>query len=74
MYQSFASSSSNGEPPLLHYKKVQNKRTTTSVTVLKGVEKVEEISRMIAGIEVTELTKQHAKEMIEQAEKVKQTY
>lgn len=54
-----------------HYyitKKVQNKRTTTSVTVLKGVEKVEEISRMIAGIEVTELTKQHAKEMIEQAE------
>ncbi|EEO6565885.1 DNA repair protein RecN [Listeria monocytogenes] len=60
-----------------HYyitKKVQNKRTTASVTVLKGVEKVEEISRMIAGIEVTELTKQHAKEMIEQAEKVKQTY
>lgn len=60
-----------------HYyitKKVQNKRTTTSVTVLKGVEKEEEISRMIAGIEVTELTKQHAKEMIEQAEKVKQTY
>lgn len=60
-----------------HYyitKKVQNKRTTTSVTVLKGVEKVEEISRMIAGIEVTELTKQHAREMIEQAEKVKQTY
>ncbi|EAC6722752.1 DNA repair protein RecN [Listeria monocytogenes] len=60
-----------------HYyitKKVQNKRTTTSVTVLKGVEKVEEISRMIAGIEVTELTKKHAKEMIEQAEKVKQTY
>lgn len=60
-----------------HYyitKKVQNKRTMTSVTVLKGVEKVEEISRMIAGIEVTELTKQHAKEMIEQAEKVKQTY
>ncbi|EDN8115451.1 DNA repair protein RecN [Listeria monocytogenes] len=60
-----------------HYyitKKVQNKRTTTSVTVLKGVEKVEEISRMIAGIEVTELTKQHAKEMIEQAEKVKHTY
>lgn len=60
-----------------HYyitKKVQNKRTTTSVTVLKGVEKVEEISRMIAGIEVTELTKQHAKEMIEQAEKVKQTF
>lgn len=60
-----------------HYyitKKVQNKRTTTSVTVLQGEDKVEEISRMIAGIEVTELTKQHAKEMIEQAEKVKQTY
>ncbi|AIS59762.1 Recombination protein N [Listeria ivanovii subsp. londoniensis] len=60
-----------------HYyitKKVQNKRTTTSVTILTGDEKVEEISRMIAGIEVTELTKQHAKEMIEQAERVKETY
>ncbi|MBC6295727.1 DNA repair protein RecN [Listeria sp. FSL L7-1517] len=60
-----------------HYyitKKVQNKRTTTSVTILEGNNKVEEISRMIAGIEVTELTKQHAKEMMEQAEKVKQTY
>lgn len=60
-----------------HYyitKKVQNKRTTTSVTILTGDEKVEEISRMIAGIEVTELTKHHAKEMIEQAEKVKETY
>ncbi|MGC9248344.1 DNA repair protein RecN [Listeria ivanovii] len=60
-----------------HYyitKKVQKKRTTTSVTILTGDEKVEEISRMIAGIEVTELTKQHAKEMIEQAEKVKETY
>lgn len=60
-----------------HYyitKQVQNKRTTTSVTILEGNNKVEEISRMIAGIEVTELTKQHAKEMMEQAEKVKQTY
>ncbi|MGD1634548.1 DNA repair protein RecN [Listeria monocytogenes] len=58
-----------------HYyitKKVQNKRTTTSVTVLKGVEKVEEISRMIAGIEVTELTKLLRKDAKETLEKVKQ--
>ncbi|MBC2104205.1 DNA repair protein RecN [Listeria booriae] len=46
-------------------------RTMTSVTALSGDEKVEEISRMIAGIEVTDVTKQHATEMLAQATKIK---
>ncbi|MBC2323498.1 DNA repair protein RecN [Listeria booriae] len=46
-------------------------RTMTSVTTLSGDEKVEEISRMIAGIEVTDVTKQHATEMLTQATKIK---
>ncbi|MBC1357593.1 DNA repair protein RecN [Listeria booriae] len=46
-------------------------RTMTSVTALSGDEKVEEISRMIAGIEVTDVTKQHATEMLTQATKIK---
>lgn len=46
-------------------------RTMTSVTPLSGDEKIEEISRMIAGIEVTDVTKQHANEMLTQAMKIK---
>ncbi|MBA3925349.1 DNA repair protein RecN [Listeria rustica] len=46
-------------------------RTMTSVMSLSGDEKIEEISRMIAGIEVTDVTKQHANEMLTQAMKIK---
>ncbi|MBI5975322.1 DNA repair protein RecN [Staphylococcus canis] len=43
-----------------------NDRTVTSVKELYGDERVEEVARMISGAKVTELTKQSAKEMIEQ--------
>ncbi|AQY51082.1 DNA repair and genetic recombination [Listeria weihenstephanensis FSL R9-0317] len=46
-------------------------RTMTSVVALSGEQKIEEISRMIAGIEVTDVTKQHASEMLTQANKIK---
>ncbi|EUJ51209.1 DNA repair protein RecN [Paenilisteria rocourtiae] len=52
-------------------KATTGKRTVTSVTPLSGDEKIEEISRMIAGIEVTDVTKQHANEMLTQAMKIK---
>ncbi|CAM5559169.1 DNA repair protein RecN [Bacillus safensis FO-36b] [Bacillus safensis subsp. safensis] len=48
-------------------------RTLTSVKPLSHEEKVSEIGRMIAGVEVTELTKQHAKELLHQANDVKTT-
>ncbi|EUJ30037.1 Recombination protein N [Listeria grayi] len=57
-----------------HYyitKHTENDRTSTKVEILEENEKIDEISRMIAGIEVTELTRNHAREMISQAGKVK---
>ncbi len=57
-----------------HYyitKSVENERTSTNVEILSGAEKSLEISRMIAGTEVTELAKQHAEEMLSQARKAK---
>lgn len=46
-------------------------RTTTSIKNLVGDSKIDEIARMISGVEVTELTRQHAKEMIVQNENLK---
>ncbi|WP_088809964.1 MULTISPECIES: DNA repair protein RecN [unclassified Listeria] len=57
-----------------HYyitKNIENERTSTNVEILHGAEKSLEISRMIAGTEVTELAKQHAEEMLSQASKTK---
>lgn len=45
-------------------KETSSGRTKTSVKPLKEEEKIKEIGRMIAGVEVTELSKQHAKELL----------
>ncbi|WP_239749161.1 DNA repair protein RecN [Mammaliicoccus sp. H-M34] len=52
-------------------KETVNDRTTTSIKQLNGEDKIDEIARMISGVEVTELTKQHAKEMILQNKNLK---
>lgn len=41
-------------------------RTTTHVKELSGSERIDEIARMISGASVTDITRQNAKEMIEQ--------
>lgn len=46
-------------------------RTTTTVCELTGDARIDEIARMISGATVTELTRQNAKEMIEQNQKHK---
>ncbi|KHF31086.1 DNA repair protein RecN [Anoxybacillus sp. BCO1] len=46
-------------------------RTKTTVEALNEEEKINEISRMISGVEITELTKQHARELLQLAEKIK---
>jgi DNA repair protein RecN (Recombination protein N) len=46
-------------------------RTITSVTPLSVDEKIEEISRMISGVEITDLTKQHAEELLQLAHEMK---
>ncbi len=48
-------------------------RTTTSVTSLDESEKIREISRMISGVEITDLTKEHAKELLSLAKESKLT-
>lgn len=50
-------------------KTVQNNRTKTTVVELTKEERVEEIARMLAGAEVTMLTKEHAKELLRLAQK-----
>ncbi|KUP07353.1 DNA recombination protein RecN [Bacillus coahuilensis m2-6] len=52
----------------------ENERTSTKVNVLTKDEKITEIGRMISGVEITELTKDHAKELLEIANKMKKAY
>ncbi|HUC90842.1 MAG TPA: DNA repair protein RecN [Paenibacillus sp.] len=57
-----------------HYeirKTVQGDRTSTSVTELLGEGRVEELARMLGGVEVTSKTRHHAQEMLDLAERQK---
>ncbi|MFH4934949.1 DNA repair protein RecN [Staphylococcus cohnii] len=47
-------------------KNTDDERTTTQVKELTGEERIDEVARMISGATVTKLTRQNAKEMIEQ--------
>ncbi len=52
-----------------HYavrKRVDKGRTLTSVAVLEGDERIEEIARMLGGATVSEVGRQHAREMVKQ--------
>ena len=53
-------------------KDTTDERTTTHVQQLSGDERVTEIARMISGASVTELTRQNAKEMIEQNQRLRE--
>lgn len=53
-----------------HYyikKQVDNERTFTTVTEMNESERIEEVSRMMSGAEITETTLQHAKELLDMA-------
>ena len=52
-------------------KNSNDERTTTQVKELTGEERIDEVARMISGVTVTELTRQNAKEMIEQNHNLK---
>ncbi len=54
-------------------KKTSKGRTKTAVHVLENQEKINEIGRMIAGAEITDLTKKHAKELLDLASSNKGT-
>ncbi|UOY93940.1 DNA repair protein RecN [Ectobacillus sp. JY-23] len=52
-------------------KQIEDNRTKTSVAKLKDEEKVIEIARMISGVEITDVTTQHARELLQQAHNLK---
>jgi DNA repair protein RecN (Recombination protein N) len=52
-------------------KETKEGRTKTKVTILAEEEKIKEIGRMISGIEITDITKKHAKELLETANLIK---
>ncbi|MGM7681504.1 DNA repair protein RecN [Cytobacillus sp. Hm23] len=52
-------------------KNTSQDRTTTKVTHLNKNEKIKEIGRMISGVEITDLTKKHAKELLDLAKNLK---
>ncbi|CEG27789.1 DNA repair protein RecN [Bacillus sp. B-jedd] len=58
---------------LLISKVTKGGRTKTSLVPLTDEQKVAEIGRMISGVEITDLTKQHAKELLQLAAKTKGT-
>ncbi len=52
-------------------KKVKKNRTQTHVESLNDEQKIHEVGRMIAGVEVTDLTRQHAEELLYTAKEIK---
>jgi DNA repair protein RecN (Recombination protein N) len=56
-----------GENHLRVSKAVTHGRTTTAVDKLDDEQKIEEISRMLGGVDLTETTRDHAREMLEGA-------
>ncbi|MHB8091005.1 MAG: DNA repair protein RecN [Syntrophales bacterium] len=53
-----------GERHYLAAKHVIENRTSTSVSILSDDERVEEIARMLGGVELTKKTREHAREML----------
>ena len=49
-------------------KRVHDKRTTTSVTVLNDQQRVDELARMLSGEKITQLTREHASELLRMAQ------
>jgi DNA repair protein RecN (Recombination protein N) len=60
-----------GDSHLRVVKKITGGRTTTAVDKLDDTQKIEEISRMLGGVDLTETTRDHAREMIDSAKAVR---
>ncbi|MGI9282041.1 MAG: DNA repair protein RecN [Endozoicomonas sp.] len=55
---------SQGHQHLHVSKKVRNAKTSTEIVGLKGERRIKEVARMLGGVEMTESTLNHAKEML----------
>jgi DNA repair protein RecN (Recombination protein N) len=49
-------------------KLTDGRSTRTSLSELKGTERVEELARMLGGVEITQKARDHAREMLRRAE------
>jgi DNA repair protein RecN (Recombination protein N) len=61
----------------IHYaiqKKVAEERTFTQINTLNEQERIRELARMLGGVEVTETTEHHAKEMLDMAKQKKELW
>lgn len=58
---------------MLIAKEIINKRTRTTIKNLTEKEKIKEIGRMISGTEITDITKRHAKELLQSAYTIKKS-
>ncbi|MFD2672781.1 DNA repair protein RecN [Marinicrinis sediminis] len=61
----------------VHYeiaKHVARERTFTEVKMLDTTQRIQELARMLGGVEVTETTEEHAKEMLDMAAQKKQSW
>ncbi|MBN2569501.1 MAG: DNA repair protein RecN [Deltaproteobacteria bacterium] len=58
-----------GKAHFLVSKKVEGDRTNTEVTLLDKAKRIDEITRMLGGVNITEKTREHAMEMLEGAHK-----
>ncbi|WP_339162934.1 DNA repair protein RecN [Siminovitchia sp. FSL W7-1587] len=56
---------------MLIAKEIIHKRTRTTIKNLTEKEKIKEIGRMISGTEITDITKRHAKELLQSAYTIK---
>ncbi|MCM3743310.1 DNA repair protein RecN [Sporosarcina luteola] len=59
---------------LLIRKEVKSNRTTTAVAEITDLERTKELSRMLSGAEITELTLQHADELLSMADERKTAF
>lgn len=55
-------------------KVVKNNKTNTNVFTLNKEDRIEELSRLLGGVDLTDTTKKHAMEMIKMTDKIKKKW
>lgn len=63
-----------GDTHFLITKTIHNDKTTTEVKKLDSEQRINELSRLLGGVDLTDTTKLHAKEMLEMSKKLKSTF
>ena len=70
MYFTLASNCSFSRYAFLIDKETVDDKTTTIVRKLEDEERIDELSRLLGGVDLTDTTKLHAKEMLEMSKRL----